>query len=221
MELNSFKTRATRVRQFLASKGHELPHTTVLEAMAKYEGFRSYKAMASTCEPELDVQLPKEGIAIYSKVHVTTDPDGGEPYACAIYLTQASLTKLVEGCAQSKALNMDLTGDIVALNFFGGDYRLIATNTVISREYLWVHAKEKFAGLLVESKSMRLDALLIAIRAALSTDKKCIFWDVPVGEAPDFIEKMLTASKNSPEGMSEDLEAARAQGHFSAYHCNM
>lgn len=216
-----FKKRANRVMTMLQAKGFDVPHTAVLEALACYEGFRSYKAFASTFERPLDVELPEEGFILFTRVFACGQSDGAEPEYCAMYFTQESLKLVLEHDEASSASNTEVSGAFVSFEFIGGDYRLIHSGIQVGSGEFNAFGVEKHAQIRVETASVETARFKADLKKAVSEGKRCMLWNIPQYEAAEFLTSLLERDSYSPEGRSPRLAKALASRVLRSYFCSI
>lgn len=106
------------------------------------------------------IVLPASGFSVYTAVTVSGSYSDGAPGYAALHLTQASLEKLLALTEESSQRGIELLGNFVAYEFFGGDFRLIDVVCVVSRGYFRIRATEKYLDVRVQSSELSLSRLL-------------------------------------------------------------
>jgi hypothetical protein len=226
MNLDNFKKSALRAELFLKHKGLDVPHTALLEALARYEGFRSYKAMAgasdtSSTQPAQQkdeaqsCSHPREQrVRVFARTHACDDDAPyGMPDFVLFDFDAVTLNKLQTLCEESTARRMDLDGDLFPYEFIGGDWRISFSECTVSSGEFWASGTEKHSGSKVESPPIRLSALLKVAQRAAELNAPAVLWGICEDAKEDFVEELRAADEDS-EGPCEVLRSLVEDGRL-------
>lgn len=218
MDIEAFKKRAQRAQAYFESKGLNVPHTAVLEALAHYEGHRSYKALrGSMSKPKAGARVLEKGqkMGVLVRNHACSPfTDGGWPEFTLFEFTRDNLKELEELVSESRRRLLELSGDMLAYEFIGGDWRLSYHEGTVSAGEFWAGGTEKYTDGRFESAAVSFERLCHSLSLARKQGASLVLYGFEAEQAQAVIAEALDCDEQADYRSSMLVHLAK-QGHLT------